>query len=248
MLYMLYEKIKWQAWMITSLISGFLGWLFLILAPGNSARASSEEVGWSFFAIVYNRLLTAIKMWQVSFVLMLAVYVVLFIIAIHTKAEAKQIHLSVIMLFTAFACNFAMLGTPLYPDRASMGVFVFLLLACGILFQCLKVEWFTLVSQCAVGVIVLFALSDAVVASEAIIQCHSLYQDRTAEILACKAAGETEVESYTINSTNEKSIYYTLGWADTRLNYEGTSYFAIYHGLEEVNMPYDVYYGEAAEE
>ncbi len=248
MLYMLYQKIKWQLWMLTSLVGAFVGWLFLVLAPGNSARAETEEVGWSMLAKCYNRVLTAIKMWQINLLPVVILFAVLLVVALHQKVAAKQIHMAVLMAFTAFACNFAMVLSPTYPLRACLSVFVFLLIGCGILFQSVQAEWFSLAAKCVLAVALMLTMADVLVSGEAILQCYTMEQDREEELQASIAAGDLDFEMYNIVSDNDKCIYSSdIGWFYPVETVQFNVAFARYYGLDSVVVTHELYYGQTEE-
>ncbi len=235
MLYMLYYKMKWRLWMVTSVIGGFLGWLFLILAPGNSARSSLMETGESFFGKYYNRFMTATQMLQEYCIVAIVVFVALLAIALYQKVSKQQVALALIFAFTALACNYAMVLSPTYPARSTMGVLSFLLVGCAVLFQSIQFEWFRLFSTVGLSVVLVFALFDGVLAADVIFQNNIMQENRVAEIFAQKDDGILDIETYCIRAVNEKSVFHieSEDLGDTT-DYWSNIVFAAYYGIDSV--------------
>lgn len=208
MLYMLQQKIKWQVWMFTSIAGGLLGWLFMILAPGNTARASLMDTGESFFGKYYNRFMNVTHMLEEYCLVIMLLFAVLLAIALYQKVAKKKIYLSLIFALTALACNYAMVFSPTYPARATMGTFSFFLIGCAVLFQSIQVEWFYLLSKAGLSAVLLLAMFNALSAADVIFQNNIMAQNREAYILSQKEAGVTDVETYAIRSVNIKSAFY----------------------------------------
>lgn len=235
MLYMLFLKIKWQAWMITSVVSGFLGWLFLILAPGNSARASLMETGESFFGKYYNRFMTATQMLEEYCFVIIILFAMLLSIAIYQKVSKKAIYLSLIFALTALASNYAMVLSPTYPARATMGVFAFFLVGCAVLFHSIQVEWFRILATVGLSAVLVAAIFDGMLAADVILQNNIMQNNRIESILEQKEAGILDVETVCIRAVNSKSVFHIdsedLG---AEVDYWANIPFAAYYGVDTV--------------
>ncbi len=243
MLYMLHLKIKWKLWMITSVVGGFLGWLFLIVAPGNYGRSDLMDTGESFFGKYYNRFMTATKMLEEYCVVVMVVFVVLLAIALYQKVASKTITLALIFALSALACNYAMVLSPTYPARATMGVFAFFLVGCAVLFQGIQLEWFRLLSTVGLLAVLVFALFDGMLAADVIFQNNMMNENRIAEVLAQKEEGILEVETICIRAVNIKSVFHIdaedLG--DT-VDYWSNISFAAYYDIDSVVATSNAFY------
>ena len=124
------KKIKNQKiykWQISSSIGNLLGFLIMILAPGNFAR-SEEFVDTNPFLIkIFNRFIDySDKMYEYCF-LLLIIIIVLISIYLYKKKKIESIAYS--FLGGAFFAIYSMLLSPTFPPRAWTGVIIFLILA-----------------------------------------------------------------------------------------------------------------------
>lgn len=118
---------KIYRWQIFGIIGAVLGFVLMILAPGNYARADAFDVPSNpikrlieGFIRADEKTFMAEGIYGVIFFLFLFTY--LFMIIIPTIDKERKI-IGGIWFVGALACNYAMALSPYYPDRASCGVY-----------------------------------------------------------------------------------------------------------------------------
>lgn len=118
---------KIYRWQIFGIIGAVLGFVLMILAPGNYARADAFDVPSNAikrliegFIRADEKTFMAEGIYGVIFFLFLFTY--LFMIIIPTIDKERKI-IGGIWFVGALACNYAMALSPYYPDRASCGVY-----------------------------------------------------------------------------------------------------------------------------
>ena len=128
------KSMKWNIplWVYAGLLGAVIGYMFMIIAPGNSVRA--EGTNNSLFMIVYRLFRHTQALFNQLGLLNLGFVVLLYISIKQKKSEYKQIiALSFIYIIGMLAAVYAMLLSPAFPDRAWFGVIVFNIIAVGIL-------------------------------------------------------------------------------------------------------------------
>lgn len=140
--YLIYKKKKIPSWVISGSIGLLIGFFIMILAPGNFVRVSEEtdNITQTLSSLVSDRFGNVFFYYQsygkVQFLLLLY-FILLGLIFVLKRKEfySKQIQASILFFISANVSSFAMLASPIYPERATFCMISFLIIANGILLQ-----------------------------------------------------------------------------------------------------------------
>lgn len=119
-----------RVWMISGVVGNLIGFLFMILAPGNANRKQfmeEEHTGW--FAIV-SRWLKCNLAIREHFFLLIAICIAAFILVRLQKAEWKRSRNMLLYFFVFAATCYALVLTPEPVARAYFGAGIFLMISC----------------------------------------------------------------------------------------------------------------------
>lgn len=130
-----YRSHNWKipVWAFVGLLGGIIGYLILILAPGNFERAGESVFGLS--VIFYRLFNCTLTFFFYSGTLLLGCSIIYILYYRFPKGERKdKLKLSIIYSIAAIAAVYAMLFSPTFPRRALFGVVTFLIIGAGILY------------------------------------------------------------------------------------------------------------------
>ena len=129
--FLLWQKQKVPAWMLTGLAGALAGFAILIAAPGNYNRANDFVDTSSFLTKYAVRFFNCLNMlWDNALPLLLA-FAALYLLLWLQKPGRAALAWPVILLLGGLGANFAMILSPFYYDRSSHGVFSLLTAACA---------------------------------------------------------------------------------------------------------------------
>ena len=124
---------KPRFWMFAGIVGQIIGFLFMILAPGNMARSLvQEEEHTGFFALLsrFQKIILAVRN---NFLILLIIGMLLFIIVMYQKQGLKVIckdcRNGILWLIAFLATCFALILTPEPMPRAYFGAGIFLIIA-----------------------------------------------------------------------------------------------------------------------
>jgi multisubunit Na+/H+ antiporter MnhF subunit len=125
---------KWQipVWAIVGLIGAIIGFVIMIIAPGNYARGG-DSMSLSLYTIGYR-----LFMWTLTFFYYsgnpLLISLLLIILYSHFPGKNKKENTKLIFIYgiAAIVAVYAMLVSPSFPRRALFGAVTFLIIASGI--------------------------------------------------------------------------------------------------------------------
>lgn len=195
------------SWEISGLIGSILGFIILILAPGNFKRAqvfaehSNIVIRWlkRFLDITVNGM-------EYLFPLLILL-IVMFTVMIYCK---KKIRGEVILyLIGSFVSIYAMILSPTFPERAWFGVFIFSIIASLILlfdsFTIHRVYQFILIDFLLVVIFVF--IRDYITTFQETKELYHVWENRITYIQKEKQKGKTDilVDSY-YNTTGNKKV------------------------------------------
>lgn len=195
-----YRKQGWSIplWAISGIVGGLIGFLVMILAPGNFERAG-EASSLSLYVFGYrlfNYTLTFFYYGGVA-VLLAAVMLALYNQFYREKHErASVLSLSIIYYIAAIAAVYAMLLSPTFPRRALFGVVTFLIIGAGILYYNLNFKE-TLVRQLRALVLLIGLISFVFtfyLASKEIMTYQHIVLERESRIEQAKQNGISSCE------------------------------------------------------
>ena len=125
------KKIKIPIWFFSGTAGCAAGLAMMVLAPGNGKRAEHFNEDYNFFIKMSNRFAVASERLE-AYISLIIIFVILFTLMILLKSDIQKIKMSAIFFVSAIICNYAMMVSPTYPERASTGVLVFLIISVGI--------------------------------------------------------------------------------------------------------------------
>lgn len=219
---------KWDIpkWAISGLTGAIIGYLFMILAPGNMVRAG-ESMPFDIQVFAFRFIVHSSDLVYFCGIILL-VYIFLFSLSEHknfrfTKMPLQQ-QTSIIFLVAMLASVYAMVLSPAFPPRAWFGTITFLIIGVGIIYVSLqdKLQYFLTTRNICIlllGIGFSFSSYDAL---KDINICHQTMKEREILIRNAKLNDETSIKvnrfrSYTKfthsedrTATTALSIYYGI--------------------------------------
>ncbi len=189
-------------WMPVMLLMAVAGYAVLMGSPVTGKSVGSEP---SLGRYLVNFSLCMTKFLEQKG--LLCAYAVLACLSWKEKEDRQRLWLSLALVAGALIANAAMVIPKYYPERASFGWVVLLLLACGLLAPSLKrvqagALWRGVAASLA-GIAVIVFLQAAPLVYDRYCQAEA----RLADIATQKAAGVTDIETYGIRSRTRYDIY-----------------------------------------
>ena len=158
--YFLLNKIKVPLWCYVGLLFNLIGFALMVLAPGNSVRSLLLQEEPAFFLKMSNRFIHCTDILKENYLYLLIISFMLFTLLIVFKVDKKKIIFAGISFCSAILCNYAMVLSPTYPQRASFGVLTMLIISIGICISFIEARWFSTVVKLSLSTaLVFFALS-----------------------------------------------------------------------------------------
>lgn len=224
LLFLYYRAQEWSIplHLILGLIGGIVGYIIMIVAPGNFVRAT-DAPSTTLFLIAY-RIFNYTQYLFLHYGVLIILYGVLLTLFRKGDRSTSPIHLSLIYIVGALAAIYVMVLSPQFPARAWFGIVSFLLIALGsILYRLNYKELSYRQMRSTIILVGCIAFSFSLFnATKDIIRVYEIDKER--EIIAQKAreAGEevcyfTRFQSYTpyVHSEDESthnllSYYYGI--------------------------------------
>lgn len=225
------QKKEIDTWMKMGLLGVVMGYMFLLLAPGNYARAALIQDNRNIIYILFERFVYATNMLKYS----LGVWaVILFFVVLPIVLWQKNKKDSLIVcmyLVSALACNYAMVLSPTYPPRSFLGTTVFL--SIGILYG---IHIYINEKKNLVSLAIAFALLllEFIPAIYDIYNINVKSNEREEYILREKENGNYDISLYPIASYNKYNAIYDLEDISEDTNHYINATISKYYGLEKV--------------
>ncbi|MCI8994079.1 MAG: hypothetical protein HFI30_00115 [Lachnospiraceae bacterium] len=226
------EKKTLPAWTLVGTAGQILGFLLMMAAPGNYLRleSSMEETG---LLLKYATRLGICNFMIYEYLLyILLAYLFLLVLLFYSKQEKSVKYIAVFFGICSLACNYVMIATPEYPERAALGSALFLVL--GLLFCAALLipqwppKWTSAVTVCLAG---LFCLQ-LIYAGLDMGYTYRLNNRRAAFIIEQRDAGVMDVVTYRIEPKTKWNALYGLedlqGYTTHWLNGNTSNYFGIH--------------------
>ena len=125
-------KQKIQKWMITGMIGSVIGFLLMILAPGNAVRSLHFTDNRHTLVLLANRVNSLTNVLRNDFAVLIAVFIVLIIMQILINKDRKRIYISFAYFITSIVIVYAMVLSPtMHGGRAMFGATIFMVMACA---------------------------------------------------------------------------------------------------------------------
>ena len=222
---------KLPLWMLAVSACTLAGWLFLILAPGDSQRISGGLQGGLGFYM--ERFLAALERWQESLLPLSVAWLFLLAFGLHAKAGRERLAFSGLLFGAALLCNFAMLLADYYPLRAVFWPLLMLVAACGVLVPALGAGAKPALCGGALALcfLAVFALLQALPNDY---DRFRQFQAREADILSQRDAGATDIVTFGVLSRSRYDACNDLMELTTQADYRVNRSMARYYGVQTI--------------
>lgn len=227
---------KLKLWHITSFITSIIGFVFMILAPGNFARASDFETVGNKFIVIIKRIFVYTIESKENLLLLIVILAILFIINYITNKDKKNIMITTcIFLLGSLAGIYSMVASPIFPERAYFGLTVFMIIAISYNFNNLTIfdnKNFKTVKIFVYIVLFLSFILDYSYLLYNVKQINSIYKEREYLVIEAKQNGIYDIEFETYETFVKRSPLY--GMMDVGSNKEDNISLARYYNINSV--------------
>ncbi len=235
-IYMIYKKIKVKAWMITGIIAAMVGWVIMIIAPGNKVRSNIVNPDGFSLMFLKDRFVNCISLIEGEMRWLLIAFIVLLILAIKYKVDQDKIAIAVVFFLVAMASNFAMLfNVAGYSTRSFIATEVYSAIGGLILLNELK-DKFSDLTKAVLYVYVGYIFATTFIhGADAIFTTYFWHTQRAQYIEQEVANGNGNIETYYIKSMNPYSVFYGIEDLTENKDYWTNVSFSMYHHLESIS-------------
>ena len=229
----------WKIWHFTGLAGQVAGFVLLIAAPGNFSRLEWSMGGAeiSFLMKITGRLHWCLEILELYILPLLILCAAVFALLFFCCKRKEQIMYSGMLFVTGLACNFAMVASPEYPERALFGTVMFLLIgALYVLTILLKSgeRSIKMASAVLTSVALLLFAMDFTYAFMDITYTYRSANRRAESILEQVEAGEKDIVTYKITPENAHNAGYNLADIEIIANYWTNEIVAKYYGIDTI--------------
>lgn len=226
-----HKKVQW--WMICTTIMAAVGWVLLMTAPKNIENTMLSLGG------TENKLLTnfdqAMAMFQQHGILLSVIFFVLLAFAIYSpQKEIPRIAFAIGVFLCALFCNFVMIGSHYYPERAFTGTLILQIISCALLLEDLPMSKAvtTALALCLVFCSALYGLD----ALRNNYDRYRIAQARANDMIVAQQQGETDVRTFGINGKTKYDAFYGIIELTNDPNQRLNVCYAKYYGLSSVTV------------
>lgn len=195
-LYYKFNKIKIPVWSIMGLIGSIVGFIIMIVAPGNYIRKQHFVDDRPFLEIFISRFKDITKMGIRYLLPMAIIFIVLMCMNLYFELYRKiNFAVSIIYFIGGLAAMYAMVMSPYFPERAWFGIIVLFILSLGSLYANLNRDN-RLVAMLTVSFLILLIplfVYSYIGAYSDISRTNKLLLEREEYILEQKAQGNMDV-------------------------------------------------------
>ena len=217
--YKVYFKSKLSIWNITGLIGAIVGFLAMILAPGNRIRSEQFVDKRGIISIFYHRILEITNNLANFMLPLIIILIVLSVIGYYFGNHRKKELIKTIgYSLGSFIGVYSMLMSPSFPSRSWMGPIVFIIISIGMAYKSINVKEKFIKTMIIfilpiILIIYIFSYVAAVVDTKNLTKYWNL---RIKYIEKERKLGNFDLEVYRIYSYNKHSALYELN----DLNYD----------------------------
>ncbi len=236
LLWLLWQKRALPRWAVSAFIGSCIGYLLLILAPGNSVR-TDDSVG-----VIAGSLWVYVMRFERAVVILLkygwpllTAFLLLMLLLWRCGGRWQALVWPGILFAAGLAAHFAMAISPVYYLRSTHGPFAFFTSACCACLVQLPAEKTRRLICALCAAAGAWAMAVLVFAGYDVITYDRLYAVRDAEIRAQVAAGEVNIETYAI----QPNTVYCPAWGLPDIR-EGEDWISItramWYGLDGLGL------------
>ncbi len=237
--YRLYKKKKIHSWMLVGLVGSIIGFLVMVLAPGNKVRAQDfVSTNGKMYDLIhdFNGFLDVLEKGQLVLFVLFAISVAL-AITCHKKKE--EITYSVFYTLCGIAAVFAIIlsPVPVLFDRSMFGATTLLIIGtCIPIYLVCNEKNIKVYVNVLLASLLLFASFNYLRTLPDLFYTRYQYQKREVYVAKQKSEGNVNPVIYTLNSEFETSYnpYYGLGDISAYRLLWVNKYYATVHGIESV--------------
>ncbi len=225
------EKKALSPWIFSGMAGQLLGFLLMIAAPGNYRRLETSMEQTGLLLKYATRLGICNYMISEYLLYLLLAFLFLLVLLLYSRQEKKVKYIAVFFGICSMACNYVMIVTPEYPERAALGSALFLVL--GVLFcvSLLLPEWPAKYPAAAVACLTGLFCLQLIYAGLDMGYTYRLNNRRADFIREQRDAGIMDVVTYRIEPKTKWNALYGLedlqGYTSHWLNGNTSNYFGI---------------------
>ncbi|MFI3176773.1 MAG: DUF6056 family protein [Eubacteriales bacterium] len=235
-LFTVYKKVAIRVWMILGLVVGFLGWIIMIMAPGNYVRLEESivaEESRRYILVRYAKMFAEATQHFSNSSWVLFGVILLMVLAFYHKLKKENILIAGFLLIGALLGHYAMIFVDQYAERAYIGIQICIIMAGLVLYYQLNTAYSHLLKQIVLAFVALQFSLQLVFATVPMITSYVDYIDREKIIADSIQQGIYEVETYAIKSTNSYNVF-GLNDISTDATYWSNVRTAKYYGLVSI--------------
>lgn len=232
MLYYINNKIKLPKWSISGLISSIIGFVLLVIAPGNYVRPNKDVS----FLLRLERLRD--NSYEVIFI-PIVILIVLYIIFINTDKNNKMKNLVIptMYIIVAIASIGALILTPYAPQRTWFGSIIFTIIAIGYIYARLDFKN-NLIKQTSIALIILFSISCLYEYGKAYVDINNTYIQVIRQIKVIEKEKEKGKKEISVNKLSKPKSQYNALKNTVNVSSDKNSWFnswmAKYYGIDYI--------------
>jgi len=228
------DKKQITKWNVFGAIGNGLGFVIMILAPGNFARSETLVEEKSFIMRIISRFMQYTE--NITTYLLPLIIILTIVISIYIYKKQKIDKMIYPFILGSFFTIYSMLLSPQFPDRAWTGVVVLLIVPIVILlFNIEKVSKISYIAMVDILVISFFIFVQGYF--YLLVDTNHLrvtWLNREKEINEIKAAGGTKAEFERFYPFNKRNPAYGLSDVEEDPDHWANDLIKRYYGLEEV--------------
>lgn len=200
-----YHRNSIPRWSIISLACSILGFLFMLLQPGEQANRVVDNPS---FITFLNKFIVAVEQMHTFLYILLILWCILFAVSCYTKIETDKLCSSGVFFLMCLAANFFTIAGSSYPDRVMYPCTFYLILAnCILIFSLIhtKHKIFSIALCAGYSMVFLFQI---ILGSYDVLRSYDIYHDRDSYIKQEVANGNLDIYVEIIRPRTKYSVLY----------------------------------------
>lgn len=228
------KKYKFKKWQISGLIGSILGFIILIIAPGNFARNEYFKESTSFIVKIMKRAFNITNTFVIYVLPLIIMLIILLSIYYYKKKKVK--FETYIYCIGGILTAYAMTLSPVFPERAWTGVIIFFIISiCILLFNIEKIH--SVFRYIMVDIIIVYSIiyiNQYINACRSINELRNVWKYRVKVIEKAKRENKDEVYLSNYATDNSKNPNYNLDDIAEDPSIFPNKDIALYYGIKKV--------------